>query len=923
MAYQDFAGKRRPSSSAYPEKSSGYVTVDDPITGTGKFQIDNLIGSVAPIFDPTVDYTAGQSVMFHGKLYTFKVNHPAGAWNASHVDVTNMQDYIMHCPSIPSFRTDDVIALYGSDVPAKMSKDDLLTAANYPSLLNALKSRLAVMRGCYYPEDFSTRNPRGDRCGTNVYSCNIGTYFKVPKIQGYKFVVSQSNTLGVTSEYDDTGWLDEDYIGKFVCKYYVINFKKDDESDFTASDLNDISQNLIILSNNVSATDGNNGLVSSTESVHSGFEKFSENDFPFLPFIMVGSVNQSGVSDTNYYYRCYTPIIETAKTDIVVSPSEGFKIWGWAYDEVDSATTLWNTEIHSGETAKIAKGTRYRLVIASDPENTTPANPDTWRTKVKLVSVNTIESKQNKNRSFVGLCNLFPNLEDGDFDPSTYEERARDGRCRSKTIQIAETDLYLTINDGYKFWAMIYNADDSARGQIIGHELKAGDVLHIPKGVKYRLIVASDPEIYTKASTLVYSRQVKIVSLVYEKAADSFNLANVGETKILPLLENGDFNPSTYAERNTQGRCRSAFITEALEDITICVGKGYKFWAMFYDSDGNAIGQTIGREVKFGDSYTFTKGTRYRLVVASDPEIYTKADAFVYSNNVYQLSYVSSRVASLERTDATLEPFAIFGLSSKSRSTMTKRITEFTPYNIGAQSIAIDRVDKLIYRLCGESKTDVDVYDISGTYIKTLTSKGSTGHDNDACFVSGYVYSVSAASITNHMYKWDVANGGSTELDVSAITDNPNGHRRALSGVCQKDSDYLYLVCIDLDLSDPLDVLADDKISVYTYKLSDGTISLVCEIERDLVYCQGCTFVNGLMYISGNTMTTISPSNYTGATIKILSMSSNELLDSIVFSGHYENEGIDYFASNDEIKLMTCFAENGYQADVCKFIPIW
>lgn len=92
MAYQDFAGKRRPSSSAYPEKSSGYVTVDDPITGTGKFQIDNLIGSVAPIFDPTVDYTEGQSVMYLGKLYTFKTDHTAGAWEPSDVDSADLQD---------------------------------------------------------------------------------------------------------------------------------------------------------------------------------------------------------------------------------------------------------------------------------------------------------------------------------------------------------------------------------------------------------------------------------------------------------------------------------------------------------------------------------------------------------------------------------------------------------------------------------------------------------------------------------------------------------------------------------------------------------------------------------------------------------------------------------------------------------------
>lgn len=73
------------------EKYTGYAALDDEL-GTGKFPIGNIIDSIAPVFDATVDYTAGQSVMFHGKLYTFNVDHPAGSWDASHVDATNIKN---------------------------------------------------------------------------------------------------------------------------------------------------------------------------------------------------------------------------------------------------------------------------------------------------------------------------------------------------------------------------------------------------------------------------------------------------------------------------------------------------------------------------------------------------------------------------------------------------------------------------------------------------------------------------------------------------------------------------------------------------------------------------------------------------------------------------------------------------------------
>lgn len=52
---------------------------------------DNVVQSMAPVFSSTDSYMAGQSVTQQGKLYIFKVDHPAGAWNVSHVDATDAQ----------------------------------------------------------------------------------------------------------------------------------------------------------------------------------------------------------------------------------------------------------------------------------------------------------------------------------------------------------------------------------------------------------------------------------------------------------------------------------------------------------------------------------------------------------------------------------------------------------------------------------------------------------------------------------------------------------------------------------------------------------------------------------------------------------------------------------------------------------------
>ena len=93
-SYSDYVNHLASASSL---ASTDVITVTNSTDGTRKMSKDDLMteasqatlaGNLAPAFDPmrTEDdpYIAGQSVVYDGKTYTFKVDH-YGAWNADHV----------------------------------------------------------------------------------------------------------------------------------------------------------------------------------------------------------------------------------------------------------------------------------------------------------------------------------------------------------------------------------------------------------------------------------------------------------------------------------------------------------------------------------------------------------------------------------------------------------------------------------------------------------------------------------------------------------------------------------------------------------------------------------------------------------------------------------------------------------------------
>jgi hypothetical protein len=49
----------------------------------------------APIFNDSVNYEVGEFVTYNGIVYVFTSTHPAGAWNASHVEVADSSDLVI------------------------------------------------------------------------------------------------------------------------------------------------------------------------------------------------------------------------------------------------------------------------------------------------------------------------------------------------------------------------------------------------------------------------------------------------------------------------------------------------------------------------------------------------------------------------------------------------------------------------------------------------------------------------------------------------------------------------------------------------------------------------------------------------------------------------------------------------------------
>ena len=80
---------------AQTDIDDGVYTITDSTTGAvKKYPLGSLICSIAPIFDSSTAYAAGEYCNYNGQLYKFDEDHAAGSWTGSDATATVLADVL-------------------------------------------------------------------------------------------------------------------------------------------------------------------------------------------------------------------------------------------------------------------------------------------------------------------------------------------------------------------------------------------------------------------------------------------------------------------------------------------------------------------------------------------------------------------------------------------------------------------------------------------------------------------------------------------------------------------------------------------------------------------------------------------------------------------------------------------------------------
>jgi hypothetical protein len=258
-----------------------------------------------------------------------------------------------------------------------------------------------------------------------------------------------------------------------------------------------------------------------------------------------------------------------------------------------------------------------------------------------------------------------------------------------------------------------------------------------------------------------------------------------------------------------------------------------------------------------------------------------------------------------------------YGINKNDNILKINKISDISS-NTHSQSICVDAEKDIIYNFGGESY-GYNIYNLSGIQVETK-DKVVTGHDNDCVKVNDDFYFTSGEN--NYITKWNIKTNTSTRIDIQGIENNGNENTiRRISGICLHNSDEneLILTTIDLNTTNELINTPGDKVSIYMLKLRDNTAHLLKEFDKDVVYVQGCTIYNDMLYIMCNIQTTDTPSNYKGINIKCVNLFNKKLVDEINVLGAFENEGLDFAVENNTVYLYTIISHFGVFEHLVKF----
>ncbi len=251
---------------------------------------------------------------------------------------------------------------------------------------------------------------------------------------------------------------------------------------------------------------------------------------------------------------------------------------------------------------------------------------------------------------------------------------------------------------------------------------------------------------------------------------------------------------------------------------------------------------------------------------------------------------LESELISIDDSTGTASGYTLTSAESGKSYVMRTMVDFWATRSYQMQSFGYDYDNGHYY--CFNSSTTVLKYASDLSYVEAITLPSNAGHNNDTWYYDGKFYFPNHT--TTELYVWNISANTVSTIPVSGIVQPQNGSSRRIDSICDTEArdGTAYLVCRDVYTTE-LVHQPDDKMSIYLYDIATGVATLLAELPWDCVYNQGCTCLNGILYVACNTQTTGSASNYKGITMKAVRTDTWQLVDELVYSGVVEPEGMD------------------------------
>ena len=222
---------------------------------------------------------------------------------------------------------------------------------------------------------------------------------------------------------------------------------------------------------------------------------------------------------------------------------------------------------------------------------------------------------------------------------------------------------------------------------------------------------------------------------------------------------------------------------------------------------------------------------------------------------------------------------------SKNMSTRTAPVEVYINLNDKSlQSVSLDRKNGVVYTMTNQNDF-LKVYGLDKEFREKVL-KPHTGHNNDACVVGDNMWIIGTEDYADpQLWLYGLKTNKAERVDVSIL--DGAGTKSGYSAVCEYDASNLLLVGITGTGTDR----PTDKLRVYKYNKGTKKLTQWFELSWHGVFVQGATYVNGMLYIATN----ISEEKiHDGASVWVVDVKNQKLLDEMVILFDGEAEGLDY-----------------------------